>query len=190
VIDEAHNVFTPSFATMLSEGRSGGLEAVCAFQYSEQIVDDRVKAGVKSLLQNISIFRLREFEDARAAAALAMEVFADNIRGEVEDQRRLRIDPMDIINLPTWRAVNLWLADGARPQPAFTAETMPIEPYLQTPEAKQRETSHLQHQRRCGHHPHDHDKYIEPPHAWTIDTPVITCHRTGLIDLGGWKDGH
>jgi hypothetical protein len=126
VIDEAHNLFTPSFATMLSEGRAAGVEVAAAFQYTGQIVDERVRAGVKSLLQNISIFRLREFEDARSAAALAMNVFADTIRGDVEDARRLRIDPIDIVNQPNHRAINLWLADGI-PQHAFTATTLPVE---------------------------------------------------------------
>jgi hypothetical protein len=64
LIDEAHNVFIPSFATLLSEGRSGGIEVTAAFQYTAQIQDERVKAGVRSLLQNISIFRERDFEDA------------------------------------------------------------------------------------------------------------------------------
>lgn len=125
VIDEAHNLFTPSFATMLSEGRSAGVEVAAAFQYTGQIVDERVRAGVKSLLQNISIFRLREFDDARSAAALAMDVFADTIRGDTDDARRLRIDPIDIVNQPNHRAINLWLADGT-PQHAFTAMTLPI----------------------------------------------------------------
>jgi hypothetical protein len=127
IIDEAHNVFKPSFATMLSEGRSAAVEVTAAFQYTAQITDERIRSGVKSLLQNISIFRLREFEDARSAAALAMAVFADTIKGDVEDARRLRIDPIDIINQPNHRAVNLWLANGT-PEPAFTATTLPIEP--------------------------------------------------------------
>lgn len=126
IIDEAHNFFRPSFATMVSEGRSANIEVVAAFQYTAQITDERVRGGVKSLLQNISIYRLREFEDARAAAALAMDVFADTIRGDVEDARRLRIDPIDIVNQPNHRAINLWLADGT-PQHAFTATTLPIE---------------------------------------------------------------
>src|SRR4051794_7788774 len=37
LIDEAHNVLTPSVARMLAEGRSAGLEAVFAWQYSAQI---------------------------------------------------------------------------------------------------------------------------------------------------------
>ncbi len=124
VIDETQNVITPSFATLLSEGRSGGLEVGAAFQYTGQIKDERVRMGVRSLLQNLSIFRQRDLEDARAAAGLALEVFQDSIGGEVQDQRRIRIDPMDIVNQPDHRAVNLWLAHGA-PQPVFTAQPGP-----------------------------------------------------------------
>ncbi len=122
VIDEAHNVFIPAFSTLLAEGRSGGIEVAAAFQYTGQIADESVRAGVRSLLQNVSIFRQRDFQDARAAAALAMEVFQDNICGDVEDQRRIRIDPIDIVQQPNYRAVNLWLANGV-PQPAATAST-------------------------------------------------------------------
>ncbi|HEX5852364.1 MAG TPA: hypothetical protein VFY36_04670, partial [Solirubrobacteraceae bacterium] len=62
LIDEAHNVLTPSVAKMLAEGRSAGLEAVFAWQYSAQIRDDVIRSGVRSLLQSISIFRMREME--------------------------------------------------------------------------------------------------------------------------------
>lgn len=186
-IDEAHNVFTPSFATMLSEGRSGGLEVAAAFQYTAQIVDGRVRSGVKSLLQNLSIFRLREFEDARAAAALAMEVFTDNLRGDVEDQRRVRVDPMDIVRQPNHRALALWLADGV-PQPAFTAETRPMEELSESPEARGARAHHEAEQRRRGDHPHDHGRYIQPPLVWSVHTPVIARHRTIHIDLNAWPD--
>lgn len=186
-IDEAHNVFTPSFATMLSEGRSGGIEVAAAFQYTAQITDERVRAGVKSLLQNLSIFRLREFEDARAAAALAMEVFADNMRGDIEDQRRVRVDPMDIVRQPNHRAVNLWLANGV-PQPAFTADTRPTKELSASPEARRARAHHEAQQQRRGDHPHDHGRYIQPPLVWSIHTPIIARHRTIHIDLNAWPD--
>jgi len=186
-IDEAHNVFTPSFATMLSEGRSGGLEVAAAFQYTGQIADERVRSGVKSLLQNLTIFRLREFEDARAAAALAMEVFTDNLRGDVEDQRRVRVDPMDIVRQPNHRAHALWLSEGV-PQPVFTAETRPMQELSESPEALRAREHHEAQQRRRGDHPHDHGRYIQPPLVWSIHTPVIARHRTIHIDLNAWPD--
>ena len=183
VIDESHNVFIPSFATLLSEGRSANLEVTAAFQYTGQIIDERVKSGIKSLLQNISIFRLREFEDARAAASLAMEVFSDNIKGEQEDQRRLRLDPMDIVNSPDYRAANLWLAKGI-PQPVFTASTTVIE----SSAAKERSRRHHeQEQRHRGYHPHDVGKYIQAPLVHDIASPVMARYRTVHIDLTGWS---
>ncbi len=185
VIDEAHNVFTPSFATLLSEGRSGGIEVAAAFQYTGQITDERVKAGVKSLLQNITIFRQRDFQDARAAASLAMEVFQDNIRGEIEDQRRLRIDPMDIVNQPDHRAVNLWLANGI-PQPGFTADTTPMENLAYGPATTHAREHHEHEQQQRGYHPHDEGRYIQPPLVRSTTTPVLAQYRTVHIDLTGW----
>jgi hypothetical protein len=185
VIDEAHNVFTPSFAKLLSEGRSARIAVTAAFQYTGQITDERVKSGIKSLLQNISIFRLREFEDARAAASLAMEVFSDNIKGEIEDQRRLRLDPMDIVNSPDYRAANLWLSNG-HPQAAFTAYTRPSSDTSATELARQH---HEREQRQRGLHPHDIGRYIESPLVRGIATPVIARYRTVHIDLTGWSEG-
>lgn len=185
IVDEAHNFFTPSFATMLSEGRSARLEVTAAFQYTEQIQDDRVKAGIKSLLQNVSVTRMKEFEDARNVAALAMEVFADNIRGESEDQRRLTIDPLDIINMPNWRPLHLWLVDNA-PQPAFTAHTWEVEPMIATDQARARAAAHLAAQRSRGWHPHDHGQPIAPPVVWTKGRPVLLQRRTLHVDLAAW----
>lgn len=185
VIDEAHNVFIPAFATLLSEGRSGGIEVAAAFQYTGQIADERVRAGVKSLLQNISIFRQRDFQDARAAAALAMEVFQDNIRGDTEDQRRIRIDPMDIVQQPDYRAVNLWFAQGI-PQPAATAATAPMEQLVEGPAAVQARKHHEREQQRRGDHPHDHGRYIQPPLVHSIKTPIVARYRAVHVDLPAW----
>jgi hypothetical protein len=126
LIDEAHNVLTPSVAKMLAEGRSAGLEAVFAWQYSAQIRDEVIRSGVRSLLQSISIFRMREMEDARSLAGLAMEVYSDRIGVDQEEQERLRFSPDDIVKLPIHRAINLWVADGI-PRAGFLAETLPME---------------------------------------------------------------
>jgi hypothetical protein len=187
VIDEAHNVFIPSFATLLAEGRSGGIEVAAAFQYTAQITDERVKAGVRSLLQNVSIFRQRDFHDARAAAALAMEVFQDNIKGDLEDQRRIRIDPMDIVQQPDFRAVNLWFAHGV-PQPAATAETMPMELLVDEPAAIEARAYHEREQQRRGDHPHDHGRYIKTPFVHSVKAPIQARYRTLHVDLPAWAD--
>ena len=187
VIDEAHNVFIPAFSTLLAEGRSGGIEVAAAFQYTGQIADENVRAGVRSLLQNVSIFRQRDFQDARAAAALAMEVFQDNIRGDVEDQRRIRIDPIDIVQQPNYRAVNLWLAHGI-PQPAATASTSPMEQLVATAAAREARRHHEREQLLRGDHPHDHGRYIQPPLVWSAYQPVVARYRTVHVDLAGWPE--
>jgi hypothetical protein len=187
VIDEAHNVFIPAFSTLLAEGRSGGIEVAAAFQYTGQIADEKVRAGVRSLLQNVSIFRQRDFQDARAAASLAMEVFQDSIRGDVEDQRRIRIDPVDIVQQPNYRAVNLWLAHGI-PQPAATASTAPMEQLVATPEARAARAHHERDQRRRGDHPHDQGRYIQAPLVWSISQPVVARYRRIHVDLPAWRE--
>lgn len=126
LIDEAHNVLTPSVARLLAEGRSAGLEAVFGWQFSAQIRDELVRSGVRSLLQNISIFRMREMEDARSFAGLAMEIYSDRIGVDLEEQERLRFSADDILRLPAHHAINLWLADGI-PRAGFLAETLPME---------------------------------------------------------------
>ena len=126
LIDEAHNVLTPSVAKMLAEGRSAGLEAVFAWQYSAQIRDEVIRSGVRSLLQSISIFRMREMEDARSLAGLAMEVYSDRISIDQDEQERLRFSPDDILRLPVHQAINLWIADGV-PRAGFLAHTLPME---------------------------------------------------------------
>ena len=126
LIDEAHNVLTPSVAKMLAEGRSAGLEAVFAWQYSAQIRDEVIRSGVRSLLQSISIFRMREMEDARSLVGLAMEVYSDHIGVDQEEQERLRFSPDDIVKLPIHRAINLWVAHGV-PRAGFLAHTLPME---------------------------------------------------------------
>lgn len=149
LIDEAHNVLTASVAKMLAEGRSAGLDAAFAWQYNAQIRDEVIRSGLRSLLQSISIFRMREMEDARSLAGLAMDVYSDHISVDQDEQERLRFSPDDVVKLPTHRAINLWVADGV-PRAGFLAHTLPMEELHDAELAEQ----HLAAQRaRGGHHP-------------------------------------
>jgi hypothetical protein len=149
LIDEAHNVLTSSVAKMLAEGRSAGLEAVFAWQYSAQIRDEVIRSGVRSLLQSISIFRMRELDDARALAGLAMDIYSDRISIDQQEQERLRFSADDIIHLPVHTAINLWVARGT-PRSAFVAGTLPMQELYDPALAEH----HLAAQRdRGGHHP-------------------------------------
>ena len=148
-VDEAHNVLTASVATLLAEGRSAGLEACFAWQYTAQIRDELVRSGVRSLLQSISIFRMRELEDARALAGLAMDIYSDRISIDQQEQERLRFSADDIIHLPVHTAINLWVARGT-PRSAFVAGTLPMQELYDPALAEH----HLAAQRdRGGHYP-------------------------------------
>ena len=172
LFDEAHNVLTPSVATMLAEGRSAGLEAVFAWQYSAQIANETVRSGVRSLLQSISIFRMREIEDARSLAGLAMDVYSDHISTDQDDQERLRFSADDITRLEHHHAINLWVAQGT-PRPGFVAQTQPWEELHQPALA----AHHRDAQRARGGHCPAHlpdpvtaraagaQEHVESPHA-------------------------
>ena len=201
LIDEAHNVLTPSVAKMLAEGRSAGLEAVFAWQYSAQIRDEVIRSGVRSLLQSMSIFRMREMEDARSLAGLAMEVYSDRISIEQDEQERLRFSPDDIVRLPVYQAINLWIAGGV-PCPGFVAHTLPMEALHDARiERHHREAQH----ERGAHHPdklpdllaYDEDKSSESAgaksttqknqaktHAPETDPPEDENGQTRFEDLG------
>lgn len=185
VIDEAHNIFSPTFATMLSESRSALTEIVTAFQYTGQVRDEVVKKGIKSLLQNISVTRMRDLDDARDYASLAMELYADAIRVEREDQQRLTIDPTDIINSQDHQVFNLWFANGA-PQRGFHGDTLPIEPAVERMGGRAAREQHERAQAQRGYHPHDHGRTIDPPIIWTSETPVISRDGVVYVDLTSW----
>lgn len=147
-IDEAHNFLTPTVATLIAEGRSAGLLPVLGWQYSAQIQDELIRSGFRSLLQSISIFRMRELEDARSMAGLAMEVYADRIDTEEASQERLRFSVDDTLRLPQHHAINLWVAAGG-PRPGFIARTLPMESYAEAALARRSE-HHLAAQRERG----------------------------------------
>ena len=190
LIDEAHNVLTPSVAKMLAEGRSAGLEAVFAWQYSAQIRDEVIRSGVRSLLQSLSIFRMREMEDARSLAGLAMEVYSDRISVDQEEQERLRFSPDDIVKLPTHRAINVWVADGV-PRGGFLGATLPMEGLRRDELADH----HLEAQReRGGHHPEHlpdplRDLLTRKPHASSRARRVFTRALSAGRRPGAGKNG-
>jgi hypothetical protein len=110
----------------IEEAERRRVSLLFAWQYSAQIRDEVIRSGVRSLLQSMSIFRMRELEDARSLAGLAMEIYSDRISIEQDEQERLRFSPDDILRLPTHQAINLWIADGA-PKAGFVAHTLPME---------------------------------------------------------------
>lgn len=177
-IDEAHNILTPSITKMIAEGRSAGLEPAFAWQYSAQIKDDVVRSGLRSLLQSISIHRMRELEDARSLVGLAMEVYSDRIGIDPEEQGRLRFSVDDILRLPVGDGYHSFLVDGT-PRPAFKAQSLRMED-LHDPAVAEIHRER-QHQRGC--HTLDylpHPLAADPPPPKTsTDSPDDTAKSSG-----------
>jgi hypothetical protein len=91
---------------------------------------------------------MRELEDARSLAGLAMDVYSDRISVDQAEQERLRFSADDIIHLPVHTAINIWVARGT-PRAAFVARTMPMQDLYDPALADH----HLAAQRnRGGHH--------------------------------------
>jgi hypothetical protein len=125
-VDEAHLILNESFADALATLRSAGLEVVAAWQYGEQIQNPKIRAGMLSLLRQRCMFSMGETQDARELSSIAMDVYADVIHATAESQKRLRMAPDTIFNLPNTYAVCSWISRGAR-APAFVARTMALE---------------------------------------------------------------
>jgi Replication-relaxation len=124
-VDEAHLIFNESFADALATLRSGGLEVVAAWQYGDQIQDDKVRSGMMSLLRQRCMFSMGESKDAREMSEIAMSVYADMIHADPSSRARLRITPDTIFNLPNHHCVCSWISGGARAA-AFIAQTVPL----------------------------------------------------------------
>ncbi len=172
-LDEAHNFLTETVADLLAEGRKAGLQACFAYQYSQQIQDEKIRSGVRSLLQSILLFRLRELDDARSYAGLAQRVYTDSIRSDEEDQERMRFSVEDITHLPKWHAICMWVA-GESPQPAFIAKTIdPSE--LESAKSRQRVKFHTANQRKRGGRFYS---YLEQHDTSLAYAPPVDATRT------------
>jgi hypothetical protein len=162
-IDEAHRSMTETLALMAAEDRSAGLELGLAYQYGEQIVDQIVRSGVRSLCHSCFVFRLRELEDARQNAGVLMELYQDMINANEENQDRLRFSVDDILRIPARKCIAAISAHGSI-QPALVASTLPMEDLSD----ERRAAHHLTAQRKRGCRPLGKPPYASLPAAAQI----------------------
>jgi hypothetical protein len=181
-VDEAHLVINESFADALATLRSAGLEVVAAWQYSEQIQDPKIRAGLMSLLRQRCMFSMGESEDAREMSRVAMSVYSDLIRDDAESRARLRLTPDTIVNLPNHFAVCSWISRGAR-VPAFLAKTMPLDLDETVVE------HHLQQQRDRGCHVPERLPDPMPDLDWEKPRELPTRAVVEDADAGGASGG-
>lgn len=125
-VDEAHLILNESFADALATLRSAGLEVVAAWQYGDQITDEKIRSGMMSLLRQRCMFSMGESKDAREMSEIGMAVYSDLIKDDQASRSRVRVTPDVIYNMPNHHCVCSWISDGAR-APAFVAQTIPLE---------------------------------------------------------------
>jgi Replication-relaxation len=143
-VDEAHLLFSPTFARMLAMDRSAGLECMAAWQSLSQIEDRNLRATTLDLLRHHFVFSVGP-DDARELSNLLQTVYADVMRDDQAARARARITPDALMHLPNFHAACSWIVDGAR-VPSFLGTTM------QMTENKQRIDAHLKAQRARGAH--------------------------------------
>ncbi len=143
-VDEAHLLFSATFARMLAMDRSAGLECVAAWQSLGQIEDRNLRAIILGLLRHRFIFSLAD-DDARQMADMLQTVYADVIRDDQPARARMRITPDALMHMPNFHTACSWIADGARVG-SFIAQTLPMQ------ENPERIQAHLQAQRDRGAH--------------------------------------
>jgi hypothetical protein len=143
-VDEAHLLFSPTFARMLAMDRSAGLECVAAWQSLGQIEDRQLRSVILNLLRHRFVFSVAD-EDARALADMLQTVYADVIRDDQPARQRTRISPDALMHLPNYHAACSWLANGARVG-SFVGQTLPMS------QDDERIAQHLAAQRGRGAH--------------------------------------
>jgi hypothetical protein len=160
-VDEAHLLFSPTFARMLAMDRSAGLECVAAWQSLGQIDDRQLRSVILNLLRHRFVFSVAD-DDARQLADMLQTVYADVIRDDQPARRRTRISPDALMHLPNYHAACSWIAGGARVG-SFIAQTLQME------QDDERIEAHLQAQRERGAH---YPGPIPPPNRLSAYTKI------------------
>jgi len=143
-VDEAHLLFSATFARMLAMDRSAGLECVAAWQSLGQIEDRNLRSVILNLLRHRFVFSVAD-DDARQMADMLQTVYADVIRDDQPARSRMRITPDALMHMPNYHAACSWIANGARVG-SFIAQTLPMH------ENPDRINRHLEAQRDRGAH--------------------------------------
>jgi hypothetical protein len=122
-VDEAPLVINETFAQTLALKRSAGLETVACWQTDAQWPPE-LREQLDALFANRVLFATASSADARAAAALLLSEFSDQIRGA--DDQTIRLATPDVrLHLPRHTAIVSWTTANGRERP-FLGTTLPV----------------------------------------------------------------
>ena len=122
-IDEAPLVINENFAQTLALKRSAGLETVACWQTDAQWPLE-LREQLDALFAHRVLFATASSADARAASALLLSEFSDQLRGG--DEQAIRLASPDVrLHLPRHTALASWTTPAGRERP-FIARTIPM----------------------------------------------------------------
>ncbi len=142
LIDEAQNFLSPSFTSMLTEGRAYGLQAAIAVRFLTEIKDQVVQAAIVNLCQNRIIHRISLVDEAKTLMQLGQQLYTNNITLNEDVQSITNFAADDYMHLADRTAICMWQARGVL-QPPFFARTIDWRPYAHD----EWSTYHLAHQK-------------------------------------------
>lgn len=141
LIDEAQNFLSPTFTSMLTEGRAYGLQAAIAVRFLMEIKDPIVQGAIVNLCQNRIIHRISLVDEAKTLMHLGQQLYMNNVTLNEDVQSITNFAADDYMHLADRTAICMWQAHGAL-QPPFFAHTIDWRPYAQDDWARY----HLEHQ--------------------------------------------
>ena len=122
-IDEAPLVINAAFAQTLALKRSAGLETVACWQTDAQW-EPELREQLDALFAHRVLFATASATDARAASALLMSEYSDQLRAGDDELARLA-SPDVRLHLPRHTALASWTTARGRERP-FIATTIPL----------------------------------------------------------------
>jgi hypothetical protein len=128
LIDEAQNFLSPSFTSMLTEGRAYGLQAAIAVRFLTEIKDPVVQSAIVNLCQNRIIHRISLVDEAKTLMHLGQQLYMNNITLNEDVQSITNFAADDYMHLADRTAICMWQAHGVL-QPPFFAHTIDWRPY-------------------------------------------------------------
>jgi hypothetical protein len=123
-VDEAPLVLNRGFAETMALKRSAGLETVACWQTDAQWTEREVRDQLDALFAHRVYFATASVRDARAAVALTMAEFSDQVNPRIEHLSTLG-HPDARLHLPRHHAIVSWSTPEGRQSP-FVAETIPL----------------------------------------------------------------
>ena len=141
IIDEAQNFLSPTFTTILTEGRAMGLEMALAVRFLTEIKDTTIRDSVINLCQNQIVYRTTDTEEAKRLMYQAQRLYHNNLTLSEDVMAMTNFSADDFIHMENRHCICMWQAKG-KVQMAFNARTFDWRPYAH-PEWAQ---WHLDHQ--------------------------------------------